>query len=130
MLKPKLFDKDIYGFTHKTRKNLRFHMESGLGDFFVFLRIFCFLRIVSGKKRKAVKESFASCERRGAESFNSEQKHTNKQEAFWRSKKHRNAFLFRNSNIFQFYMCFLAAFWFSVVHLYADENQTTASASK
>ena len=31
---------------------------------------------------------------------------------------------------FNFYVYFLAAFWLSVVHLYADENQTTTSASK
>ena len=31
---------------------------------------------------------------------------------------------------FNFYVYFLAAFWLSAVHLYADENQTTTSASK
>ena len=31
---------------------------------------------------------------------------------------------------FDFYVYFLAAFWLSGVPLYADENQTTTSASK
>jgi len=71
---------------------------------------------------------------KGAESFSAEQKHTNinkiRMPLCYRKIDSKAVFCVEILANFNFYMCFLAALWLSGVPLYADENQTTTSASK